>query len=551
MIEVKSHDASGVRFDGKVASVRYIRNGRATWECVTEKNRLQMFEFKKYLGRHGLDHVHVQDLILFTGLRENDLPKRPHNCLGGDASFERMLNVLGQIARPYRNGNRVDLVFGASDVFERLLSPEFELFDTLEPTPLDRRRMDMIAKRAMSDTWLDDLGERQVILKGRGGVGKTVILLQMAYRAYEVRQQRSLLLTFNKALVADLRRTMALLGVPKSLETGGIAIDTVHAFFGRVMRQLGIIDSYDGFLERFDEHKEALVDYLQSGAVSRADLDTLMMQHGADFDWDLVFVDEGQDWPTDEIAIMRHLYGPERLTVSDGVDQYVRESVADWSQGVPKMSMRARRLIRCMRMKANLAAFVSDMAASLGIDDWDLEPNSDAPGGRVIVVEGDLASRPDLLQAWCEDARALGNAPVDMLACVSPVMVQAGQSGRLCRPAEIYERSGGRVWDGTSRDVREHFPTHRDQLRFVQYDSCRGLEGWTVINFQLDTLWDYKRSQWFSEDHVVDDLYRTAEESAAQHASRWVMIPLTRDRYTRDQHHSARQLRSRRAGKGV
>jgi hypothetical protein len=74
VIEVKSHDPSGVRLDGKVASVRYIRNGRATWECVTEKNRLQMFEFKKYLGRHGLDQIHVQDIILFTGLRESDQP---------------------------------------------------------------------------------------------------------------------------------------------------------------------------------------------------------------------------------------------------------------------------------------------------------------------------------------------------------------------------------------------------------------------------------------------------------------------------------------------
>jgi superfamily I DNA and RNA helicase len=168
--------------------------------------------------------------------------------------------------------------------------------------------MDMIAKRAMSDAWLDDLGQRQVILKGRGGVGKTVILLQMAYRAYEMRQQRSLLLTFNKALVADLRRTMALLGVPKSLETGGIAIDTVHAFFGRVMRHLGIIDSYEGFLDHFVEHKVALLEYLQLGTVSRGDLDALMKQHGAEFDWDLVFVDEGQDWPADEIAILRHLW---------------------------------------------------------------------------------------------------------------------------------------------------------------------------------------------------------------------------------------------------
>ena len=58
--------------------------------------------------------------------------------------FERALNVLGQIARPYRNGNRVDLVFGAVDVFERILSTEFELFDTLEPTPrMNARHKDL------------------------------------------------------------------------------------------------------------------------------------------------------------------------------------------------------------------------------------------------------------------------------------------------------------------------------------------------------------------------------------------------------------------------
>ncbi len=43
VIEAKSHDASGVRFDDKVASVRYSRAGHTVWEPVTEKNRQQMF----------------------------------------------------------------------------------------------------------------------------------------------------------------------------------------------------------------------------------------------------------------------------------------------------------------------------------------------------------------------------------------------------------------------------------------------------------------------------------------------------------------------------
>lgn len=528
VIEVKSHDATGVRFDNRVASVRYVGSRRSTWECVTEKNRTQMFEFKKYLIRHGVERIHVQDLVLFTGLRESDLPKRPHNCVAGDASFERILNILGQISRPVRKGHRVDLVFGSDDVFAKLLSPDFPLFEALEPTPLDRRRMDLIAKRSLPDNWLDDLGERQIIIKGRGGVGKTVILLQMAYRAFELRHFRSLVLTFNKALVADLRRTMALLGVPRSVEGGGIVIETIHGFLGRLMLGLGVIDSYDGYLEHYESNKTMLLAYLESGTVSRDDVDGLLARQPSDFDWDLLFVDEGQDWPRDEIAILRVVYGPERLTVSDGVDQFVRESVADWSSGVAKSSMKARRLTRCMRMKANLAAFVRDMAAKLQLEDWDLEPNSEAAGGRVIIVEGNLASDPRLIEQLCAEARELGNYPVDMLACVPPSMVNPLAADQLCQPAGRFVQAGGKVWDGTSQDVREHFATHRDQLRFVQYDSCRGLEGWTTINYELDALWEYKRHQWLAEGHAADDLYQSLDEQAQAHASRWVMIPLTR-----------------------
>jgi hypothetical protein len=241
-----------------------------------------------------------------------------------------------------------------------------------------------------------------------------------------------------------------------------------------------------------------------------------------------VFVDEGQDWPNDEIEILRSIYGPERLAVSDGIDQYVREYVANWSIGLRRTSIRNHRLMRCMCMKANLASFVGEVARALLIPEWDLEPNLEAVGGHVIVVEGDLAADPSLLLQLTAAARELGNYPVDLLACVPPALVRAEMNDQLCAPARTYVAAGGSVWDATSRDVREHFPVHRDQLRFVQYDSCRGLEGWTTINYALDQLWVYKFRQWFAEQHKVDDLYQTSEEAAKLHASRWVMIPLTR-----------------------
>ncbi len=517
-----------MRFDDKVASVRYGHSGRAVWETVTEKNRQQMFEFKRYLADHDVDRVYVQDLIFFSGLRENDLPKRPHNCFGIDASFERILNMLGQISAPQHQQREVLISFGSDEVFGTIISPDFPLLQSLEPTPLDRRRMDRIVKAALPETWLDDLGHKQVIIRGRGGVGKTVILLQMAYRAFDREQLRSLVLAFNKALVADMRRTMALLGVPRSIEKGGICIDTVHAFIGRLMHGLGIITNHEGFLERYEEHKEQLLNFIRTKAVSQSDIDDFIKQNAADFLWDIVFVDEGQDWPANEIEILRAIYTPERIAVADGVDQLVRNSVADWSKGVSREHLRSRRLTRCLRMKANLALFVADYAEALGLQDWDLEPNPDANGGRVLVVEGDLASHTEIYEQVCDNAAKLGNYPVDLLGCVPPLFVVHAREETLSLPGRALDAIGKKIWDASSKDVREHFPTDRECFRIVQYDSCRGLEGWAVINYGFDECWEYKYRQWTFSPQDADDLLNTQEERAAAFASRWAMIPLTR-----------------------
>ncbi len=65
----------------------------------------------------------------------------------------------------------------------------------------------------------------------------------------------------------------------------------------------------------------------------------------------------------------------------------------------------------------------ADFAAALGLADWDLEPNPDANGGRVMVIEGDLAARPEVYSKLCAEAAKLGNYLIDLLACVPPALV--------------------------------------------------------------------------------------------------------------------------------
>jgi len=528
LIEVKSHDATGIRFESNLASVCYKRNGKEHWEDVTEKNRKQVFDFKNFLGRSGIRGIYVQNLILFTGIKDGDLPKRPHNCIAINTSFERWLNVLGQISSPRKTDRNAYINFGAEDVFAKLLSPDFPLFQTLEPTSLDRQRMDRIARNAISETWMGELGNKQIVFRGRGGAGKTVMLLQMAYRVYDQEQRRSMMLTFNRALVADMRRTMALLGVPRNVQSGGIAIETVHAFMRRIMLDLGILKEESDFLEYYEENKEMLLNYLRNGAISPEDIEGLKSNHANEYAWDLIFVDEGQDWPRNEIEILRRIYNPEHVIVSDGIDQFVRDSVADWTTGIDRQDLSVRRLRRCLRMKVNLAHFVMDVASGFGFQDWDIEPNVEAGGGRVIIVEGSLTDNYSLYERLSTEAKTLGNYPVDLLACVPPNLVLHSDDNAVSLPGNAILKHGGKVWDGVSYETREQYPNDREALRIVQYDSCRGLEGWTVLNYAFDDFWTYKYQQKLNSAISPDNLLDTKEDIATNYASRWAMIPLTR-----------------------
>ena len=61
--------------------------------------------------------------------------------------------------------------------------------------------------------------------------------------------------------------------------------------------------------------------------------------------------------------------------------------------------------------------------SGLGLPEWDLEPNFEANGGRVFIVEGDLSRQTALFDQLCADAAKLGNYPIDLLACVPPSLV--------------------------------------------------------------------------------------------------------------------------------
>jgi len=200
----------------------------------------------------------------------------------------------------------------------------------------------------------------------------------------------------------------------------------VMAFVRRVLLHFELIKKDEDFLRDYPEHCATLAEWLRTGTVTAEDVAGMRREDATNFAFDHVFVDEGQDWPRDEIAILGAIFPPERLVVADGVDQFVRGDAADWRAGVDPALLRIRRLRRCLRMKANLATFANAFAREIGLADWSVEPNPEAGGGDIIVVEGDYFRDWSVHERLVAEARAAGNAAVDLLCCVPPSLGSGG-----------------------------------------------------------------------------------------------------------------------------
>ena len=93
--------------------------------------------------------------------------------------------------------------------------------------------MDRIAQGSISESWINDIGNKQLLFQGRGGTGKTAILLSLAWRLWKTKGARILVLTYNRALAADMNRLLTLMGMIDEVGAPLIKVQTVHSFLYR------------------------------------------------------------------------------------------------------------------------------------------------------------------------------------------------------------------------------------------------------------------------------------------------------------------------------
>ena len=67
-----------------------------------------------------------------------------------------------------------------------------------------------------------------------------------------------------------------------------------------------------------------------------------------------------------------------------------------------------------------------------------------------------------------------------------------------------------------------------ETYRSLFYESCRGLEAWSVVCLELDLFYERKKGEETAASYLSDDLYLSEDERRQKYAATWVLMALTR-----------------------
>ena len=476
----------------------------------------------RHRSSYGVDQFFVHGLGWLTEVPEEKLAGVNPWIVGAEASWLDMLDGAAQQSsqlfgsRPTSYRTAIATI-GKTLTQKRVLSPR------------DRSKAESLCREVLVDEVLDDLcakvGTKQIRLTGRGGSGKTTTLALLAKRLASVQQARVLILTFHKALRGDIAHLVDSL-IPNHEERKRIGVETSASFFIDVLVHLELpIPTKDGRID-FDSLPTLYESVVQSFRSDGTDSAASYLRELAPdrFDWDYVFIDEAQDWSDAERDLVRAMYGSTNIVIADGLEQLVtRQTPCDWTRGLPAAERHYRELGRSLRMTHNLALFANAFAREAGLVDWKITPYDALSGGRVIVAVGGHVDTAALAAALELQLGAANAKPVDALLCIPPSEMTGGEAKHSTRADEL-EAVGFKVWDATRPEVRNDVPSSSDVWRIVQYDSCRGLEGWATVAFALDSFVENKLKH--------PNLAPGERESSETVASRWLLIALTRAVHT-------------------
>jgi|GEM_PF-4207554 len=537
IIEVKNHSPDNIRFRGSSLEVSY--NGiwhNATEQCDKQTYALKAFQNSSLRGSERLDSVFVQKAIWLARTPKISLSVPKENS-SVPVFFLNLswLNLVDSQTSSYRGKGRIQAFF-KNPKFHNLKTLSARLTHKVTPTKLDLDRINALTKMrfdAEKTQYIQKLGTGLLLLRGRGGTGKTMSLIQIGLHL--ARQgKKSLIITYNHGLISDIRRLLFLIG------------ETDKSFAHSNMPQIQTRYSFGQDLYETTFGEEAEKDIRRIGSLDvreKTRLQQLFAREKLESGFDYVLVDEGQDWKPEHREFLYKVFGPGHVVVADGVDQFVGSDRCKWDK--PDIEINRRHSLKSSRRtKGATCQVVGEIATELGIKDWDLEPDPEVHGGRfTVLIEPNsrtaVNSSLDIIDRDLERTKYVRYS--DNLVCLPSTSMSGGMNYEKLFDLAIKDKNGN-SWRGFDEKDRRQYVRQHDQLKAIRYNSCRGMEGWTTICLGLDTFFDFQmrkpgldkskienqlkaRDGFFFSQAALEEAY---QKRATEFAVNWLMIPLTR-----------------------
>jgi len=548
VIETKHHRTEDVILTGLTLCVKY--NNRLS--DVTTQSEKQKYSLMNYFKDRINESPYICNFIwlrnvnqysLRSLISENETVRYNHNYLPSNlnikwlfqlaclqnfpfTSFEKNTEIEKKYStfnslRQYNEQYDIDEMYSIFQIFERVKNGISDM---------TRKKIEYITRNLLNtQQYAEAIGEKLVIINGRAGTGKTIKLLTIACNLALKNRERCLILTYNHALVSDIKRTLALAEIPNQIDNYSIQIITLHKFFYNLILGFGIVKdkTIPDFLTNYNDHIKELSDYIENGLIENNDIQKLMESRHDEVAWDYILIDESQDWDILERNIIFKIFTHKRVIITDGIDQLVRKQEhCNWTQGLkPNVDFHMKPAERrSLRQKENLVKFVNKFANEMGIN-WDIEPKEELLGGKIIIT-----TKPydiNIHQKEFNLCKNNGNSAYEMMFLVPPTLVnREGKIGFTNK--ENFKQMGIPVWDGTLRELRTQYVVNLEEHRVLQYDSCRGLEGWTVVCLDFDDFIKYKEETFKEINNDNELALETRDEKKKKFVNLWALIPLTR-----------------------
>jgi hypothetical protein len=522
-IEVKQLDVDDLSRVGNQLFPVY--DGTRGRRSVAQQARDAAYSVQEFARQSGVQPF-VHAIVWLTEVDDETLYPIESMVVGKSATWFSILDAAMQ-QRVIPSATSREMIQAARAVRERLLTRRKDSARDIQR--VERLSRDL-AGRAVVDALARRVGTAQIRLQGRGGSGKTTSLALLAVRLAEA-GERVLILTFHRALQADIAHLVDGLLRPTGVAPNLVLVETAKSFFLSALVALGAdvpktaggLINYAALDGALDETRAMLVGGLDDPG---GDVARLRRDDPSRFAFDYILIDEAQDWSDAERDFLRAIYGHRRLVLGDGQEQLIqRQQSCDWNDGVPAAEREVHRMEDSLRMLRNVATFANCCAHAMGFSTWHVNPREELSGGRTFIVTGDVET-PAFARALAAAAAVNKADPVDCLVCVPPADVEKDDDGRKrARFGTIAQEARLRIWDATDSTVRGAPPDGVDAIRIVQYASCRGLEGWITVALHLDDL--YLQKTKYPNLNPADPPIDPAIV-----ARRWLMIPLTRAVHT-------------------